>query len=128
MMKQIIFLLLLAPFILHSQDSKAPQWIHTVVSDLPFESSFNNELTGSAEGLMAKKWTRQILNIISETESTPDADNLLFQFYIKDKNAARMVSIPIRIQMDIVVKVLEGDAEALERFAEETESWILRFI
>lgn len=128
MMKQIIFLLLLAPLILHSQDTKDPQWTHTVISDLPFESSFNNALKGSAETLMAKKWTQQILTLINDTKASLEDRNVLFLFYIKDTNAARMLRIPIRIQMGVIAKVQKGDAEAIERFTEETESWILRFI
>lgn len=112
------------------QESELPSWSHSVVSDLPFQSPINNEFRQAAEELMAKKWTKDILNILLESIVKQDRaqDKMLFIFQIKDRCATRQVEIPIRVSAELVMNIQQGNQKALERFSEETERWILRYI
>jgi hypothetical protein len=53
---------------------------------------------------------------------------MLFVFQIKDRSATRQVEIPIRVSTALILDIQQGNHEALERFSEETERWILRYI
>jgi len=129
-MKQFLYLALLLPGFIFSQASIAPTWEYSVVSDLPFHTPMNNEFKAAAEELMAKKWTQQILTILLENthQQTAFQDKMLFDFQIVDRASTRKVNIPISVQKELIFKIIKGDSAALERFSEETERWILRYI
>ena len=129
-MKQFLYLALLLPGFIFSQASNAPTWEYSVVSDLPFHTSMNNEFKAAVEELMAKKWTQQILTILLENthQQTAFQDKMLFDFQIVDRASTRKVNIPISVQKELIFKIKKGDSSALERFSEETERWILRYI
>jgi hypothetical protein len=130
-MKQFLYLALLLPGFIFSQASNdAPTWEYSVVSDLPFHTPMNNEFKAAAEELMAKKWTQQILTILLENthQQTAFQDKMLFDFQIVDRASTRKVNIPISVQKELIFKIKKGDSAALERFSEETERWILRYI
>lgn len=130
-MKHLLSIFILIPIMaLSQQESALPSWSHSVVSDLPFHSPINNEFRQAAEELMAKKWTKDILNIVLESKIKQDIakDKMLFVFQIKDRSAARQVEIPIRVSTALILDIQQGNHEALERFSEETERWILRYI
>ena len=129
-MKQFLYLALLLPGFIFSQASNAPTWEYSVVSDLPFHTPMNNEFKAAAEELMAKKWTQQILTILPENTHQQKAfqDKMLFDFQIVDRASTRIVNIPISVQKELIFKIKKGDSAALERFSEETERWILRYI
>ena len=129
-MKQFLYLALLLPGFIFSQASIAPTWEFSVVSDLPFHTPMNNEFKAAAEELMAKKWTQQILTILLENthQQTAFQDKMLFDFQIVDRAFTRKVNIPISVQKELIFKIKKGDSAALERFSEETERWILRYI
>lgn len=130
-MKHLLSIFLLIPIMaLSQQESELPSWSHSVVSDLPFQSPINNEFRQAAEELMAKKWTKDILNIVIESKIKQDIakDKMLFVLQIKDRSATRQVEIPIRVSTALILDIQQGNREALERFSEETERWILRYI
>lgn len=129
-MKQFLYLALLLPGFIFSQASNASTWEYSVVSDLPFHTPMNNEFKAAAEELMAKKWTQQILTILLENthQQTAFQDKMLFDFQIVDRAFTRKVNIPISVQKELIFKIKKGDSAALERFSEQTERWILRYI